>query len=663
MGRRIVLCFDGTGDWAGSDDTNVLKIFKAIKRDDPDTFAYYDGGVGTLVDATKLSRTGKVTSQLLDLGLATSLRDKVLAGYSFLIENYIGPDDKIFMFGFSRGSYTARVLAGMIHTLGLLKQEHANLAPYVWQTYSNFNNFSQFRESADEIRNDFARDVAVQIRFMGLFDTVSSVGVLDRFKTFPYTDYNPSVLEVRHAVSIDERRNVFPECLFAPYTPGLVEVWFPGVHRDVGGGYLPSESGLPNVTLEWIAREANNSGLPLKDGALWPPQISPMLHEPGIDPYVAAGFYPMNFWEPLVHNFRALWPNFWHSRCIPEGALVDVGIEHIDGYTPSAKHGQYVLCDPLAEPVQQPDRYQPTVPRIRFADFIGTALGTLLTLFIFVMLCSWPLSNALGDGAFSLASGLQPFVLNMHQHWLGYFWSLLIACLLIVIVEGFRKKLQPWAIVIAPAAFAVYLIGLYLRNQPSSDLMRSYLWFAVISLGIGIVLWLVAQFPGLPALSTDRVLPRFASRWLVVAIGWTVLSSATVWLLDLRWWADNSPWVWPVLAVLGLALTSWQVDSALGDQASYRQNVQEALSANKHVRYRGTKKVSRWLIAITVLCIVAAVGLRSPQPANASAIRAAVDACALAALALLTMDVVVSIFVDRFAMRRSVIDERRQKLG
>ena len=183
MAKNIVLCFDGTGDWAGSDRTNVLQIFEALDLTDPDKqIAYYDGGVGTLVDSTKLTQASKLWSTALDLGLGTSLRDKVLGGYDFLVQNYEAGDE-IYLFGFSRGAYTARVLAGVVKVFGLLKKDQANLAPYIWQTYARFRADQDYDVAAERIRKDFSRRTGggqfdqVQIKFVGLFDTVSSIGV------------------------------------------------------------------------------------------------------------------------------------------------------------------------------------------------------------------------------------------------------------------------------------------------------------------------------------------------------------------------------------------------------------------------------------------------------------------------------------------------------
>jgi uncharacterized protein (DUF2235 family) len=99
---------------------------------------------------------------------------------------------------------------------------------------------------------------------------VSSVGYINNFRTFPHTAGNPEVANVRHAVSIDERRSTFRQNLMSPTTPqqDVKNVYFAGVHSDVGGGYPPPESGLAKVAFEWMMREAGQCGLDIDQAVL-----------------------------------------------------------------------------------------------------------------------------------------------------------------------------------------------------------------------------------------------------------------------------------------------------------------------------------------------------------------------------------------------------------
>src|SRR5688572_11226849 len=107
-GRNVVLCFDGTGDWYGTGHTNVAKIYQSLEQTDQQ-ICFYDGGIGTLSDAQALSATRRAFLRLLDLATATRLRDKTLEGYNFLVKHY-RPGDRIYLFGFSRGAFTARIV-------------------------------------------------------------------------------------------------------------------------------------------------------------------------------------------------------------------------------------------------------------------------------------------------------------------------------------------------------------------------------------------------------------------------------------------------------------------------------------------------------------------------------------------------------------------------
>lgn len=495
MAKNIVLCFDGTGDWAGFDATNVLQIFEGVPRDE-NHLAFYDGGVGTLNDPGKLTNTGRITMRLLDLALATGLRDKVLAGYLFLVNHY-EPGDRIYMFGFSRGAYTARVLCGLIHNLGLLRKEQQNLALYLWQTFSDFKIKKQFDEVANRIRTDFSRP-PVEIEFLGLCDTVSSVGILQRFKTFPNTDLNPSVKTIRHAVSIDERRNGFPESLFSAKSSDLIELWFPGVHRDVGGGYLPKDSALPNVVRDWLVTEAAKSELhlTLTDPGLTPKP--PIL--PGTDPYVPAGLYPMRFWDSLVHDFRAIWPNFKHTRPIPSNALIHKSVEGLleAGYRPRNLPKKPVYYDPKGANQPPPPTYHHlTLPKPSLNDLLRLILGSGV---IF----------ALALGIFNPFETAWPALAK----WL--FWCLFLANLLRLFITGYLDR---WLKFDTELPFP--LIGVAIAAWVTTTRWEdSHFWLEfAIGAGAGLVLWALAQLPPKPPiLSPGRVLGMVGQAWVSVAL-------------------------------------------------------------------------------------------------------------------------------------------------
>ncbi|KAK3109846.1 hypothetical protein LTR53_016465 [Teratosphaeriaceae sp. CCFEE 6253] len=239
--RSLILCFDGTGNkFQGSAaDSNIIKIFSLLDRQDANQFHYYQPGIGTYVETSSLSQksmVGKVKS-------------------AFLMR-YYNPGDAIYFFGFSRGAYTARFLAQMLDYVGLLGAGNEEMLRFAWKTFARWQmrteETSEARAAKREhfdfmanFRETFSRPVE-RIAFIGLFDCVNSVPQFEsawmRRAKFPYTA-NTSARVIRHAVSIDERRAKFRRDLISEQKPSdpshahrvrkrLTLSWH---HRAVGG--------------------------------------------------------------------------------------------------------------------------------------------------------------------------------------------------------------------------------------------------------------------------------------------------------------------------------------------------------------------------------------------------------------------------------------------
>lgn len=266
MPKNIVICCDGTNNQFDGYHTNVIRTFKVARRS-PTQLTYYDPGVGTMPEPWKKTKIGKRLSMLSGLMFGDGFFDNISDAYKFLIANY-EPEDKIFLFGFSRGAYTARAVAALLHSIGLLHPATDCLLPYAlsyWQ--HDFGPSSPGGQTCLEFKATLGR--ACPVHFIGVWDTVSSVGVINNFRSFPHTAHNPEVAHVRHAVSIDERRSTFRQNLMSPVgAQDVKNVWFAGVHSDVGGGYEPDESGLAKITFEWMMREARSCDLDVDDAAL-----------------------------------------------------------------------------------------------------------------------------------------------------------------------------------------------------------------------------------------------------------------------------------------------------------------------------------------------------------------------------------------------------------
>jgi uncharacterized protein (DUF2235 family) len=304
--RNIVICCDGTGNEISENISNVLKLYRCLRKTDkttPHQMVFYDPGVGTLSRPNPWHKLKQDFSAIMGLATGYGLDDKVLQSYLFLVRNY-QEGDQIYLFGFSRGAYTVRVLAGLIHKVGLISPEQANLAGSGLTSYKQISTDDEpapgtalqaltdagdaegpLPATKDDQAAQFARILSTRwptIRFVGVWDTVASVIVPrpDRFywpsvEELAYTLHNPSVQTFRQAMSIDERRCMFrlkkwdqPQTFMhnrfndAKAEPqDHLQVWFAGVHSDIGGGYPELQSAMSKYPLIWMIDEAIKCGL------------------------------------------------------------------------------------------------------------------------------------------------------------------------------------------------------------------------------------------------------------------------------------------------------------------------------------------------------------------------------------------------------------------
>jgi len=132
--RNIVLCLDGTSNQFSEHNTNVVKLYSLLDRSSPSQLTYYQPGIGTSVPPTMWGHIRRFVYQTMDLATAWLLPVHVMDAYRFLMR-YYKDGDRIFIFGFSRGAYTARALAAMIHSVGLLSAGNEELVPYAWSLF------------------------------------------------------------------------------------------------------------------------------------------------------------------------------------------------------------------------------------------------------------------------------------------------------------------------------------------------------------------------------------------------------------------------------------------------------------------------------------------------------------------------------------------------
>ncbi|KAI9724614.1 MAG: hypothetical protein M1828_003637 [Chrysothrix sp. TS-e1954] len=238
--RALILCFDGTGNkfQGNSADSNIIKIFSMLDHQDPMQGAYYQPGIGTYIEDSALTKTGRIArirssyKKAKDQAVGTSFDQHIRGAYHFLMQHY-GLDDDLYFFGFSRGAYTARFLAQMLDAVGLLSSGNEEMFRFAWKAFSQWqtrlDQTEEQRKKKKEnfefmraFRETFSRPVR-RVRFMGLFDTVNSVPRFEaawmRRSKFPYAAKSSSRV-VRHAVAIDERRAKFRQNLISQEKPG-----------------------------------------------------------------------------------------------------------------------------------------------------------------------------------------------------------------------------------------------------------------------------------------------------------------------------------------------------------------------------------------------------------------------------------------------------------
>ncbi|KAG2116365.1 hypothetical protein BD769DRAFT_1486352 [Suillus cothurnatus] len=314
--RTLVLCFDGTGDQFSSDNSNIVQLFSMLVKDDPSLqMVYYQAGIGTYTIPEMATPFMAKVSKTVDMMIGNHLNAHVMGGYEFLMQNY-NAGDKICIFGFSRGAYTARALAGMIHKVGLLPRCNHQQVPFAYHMYSRDDDEGWAQSTA--FKKAFS--INVNVEFVGVWDTVSSVGIIP--KRLPFTAANNSIRYFRHAISLDEHRvrfkpnpwiranethkhrGVKPDHMprsirrHIPSLPDIKfkgspdseatqkshhhhesqdemerrfaatnlepiietnveEVWFAGAHCDVGGGSVQNgtRNSLARIPLRWMIRE------------------------------------------------------------------------------------------------------------------------------------------------------------------------------------------------------------------------------------------------------------------------------------------------------------------------------------------------------------------------------------------------------------------------
>lgn len=268
--KRIVICADGTWNRPeqygkdGQHPTNVLKFARGIAHSSSDgtnQVVFYDWGIG--------SYHGSVGGGAFGKGLEKNVMD----GYRFLVHNY-NPGDQIFLFGFSRGAYTVRSLSGLINNCHILKASEAHRVEEAFEMYKDPKHKPN-GDFANNWKQKYSIPNSGDVHFIGVWDTVGSVGLPVSFfgliedkHRFYDNKLGSNIKVARHALSLDERRDDFEPTIWQPRPEvDLKQVWFAGVHADIGGSYAPDDDGscLSDISMCWLVREAEEQGLAFED--------------------------------------------------------------------------------------------------------------------------------------------------------------------------------------------------------------------------------------------------------------------------------------------------------------------------------------------------------------------------------------------------------------
>jgi hypothetical protein len=395
-----------------------VKLYTALAIDN-DQVGYYHPGVGTMGDPTEHHRIARWWSRVKGLAFAAGFKDNVFDAYRYLMSTY-NEGDRIFLIGFSRGAYTVRALAGLLDGYGLLCRGNEGHLPYAWRLYTDQHD-DRKRHSIDtskdftiSFKQTFSHKDLV-IHFVGIWDTVSSVGWISTPLRLFNVGQNKTILRGRHAISVDERRCFYLDNLWGQPLPhqDLLQIWFAGVHSDVGGSYSQKTSGLSNITLEWMLNEARAAGVVLVED-----RVNLVLGRPSKTYRASEALYFKPTSSPVHRSLRDFWwileflPHLYYDkdyakelyrvplgarRELPPGALVHYSVKERMSYQANAYRPKNLMNGTLTD-VRDIDRvaggdgpplyvYSPKEP-VKSSTFARLATMSLLIVFdLAVALC------------------------------------------------------------------------------------------------------------------------------------------------------------------------------------------------------------------------------------------------------------------------------------
>jgi uncharacterized protein (DUF2235 family) len=496
--KNIILCADGTGNTTVKDrGTNVFKLYEAVDqnghRRDPSLtpqIAMYHDGVGT--ETLKWLR---IFSGATGFGLSRNVRDL----YAALARVY-RPGDDIYLFGFSRGAFTVRTLAGLIVTCGILEadayENNEEFMAAVHQLYKAYrtkyqalltSTFARIGDSIGPRRRAVPLKLTVtpedaEVRFIGVWDTVDAVGapfnIADLINKYIWAfkfrtkTLDPRVKCGRHALALDEEREAFKPVLWderGSPEARIKQVWFAGVHSNVGGGY--PRQGMSLEPLEWMMSEAHANGLRFVPGEREHYYMHADVNDRLYDPRAGLGIFYR--WQP--RNVEALRTDFCPGPALVHRSVFERIARNTGGYIPGSIPPEVSIVS---------SSMAPTDWRIRFIE-------------------------ALIDKAHAGQGSL----VKRHRHVLRFgqvsYWSGLVATLLVAITGVYLYIRDEWNDHTGLLDRLGGVIGGFIKGEWIGRAAEA-LWAHPTILGIGAILLLVAYAL---QLRTDRNVDQQYSRF------------------------------------------------------------------------------------------------------------------------------------------------------
>ena len=347
--KNIVLLCEGTdqglGYFFGRGDSNILRLYQICRDGDKSQSVFYQPGIGYMENLIR---------RPLAVTLGYQIHRLIASCYEFLMERYVD-GDRVFLFGFSRGAYVVRAVASLLHLYGLLVHQQTNFVyPLIAQTKGLRALAGEQRLARMDVLKYWFAPMMRPCRpwFVGVWDTVISI----QQRSFVFILNNPSIHFGRHALALDERRAIFEPVLWHPDDAkgepsgpkDLQQVWFPGAHSDVGGGYH-HDSILSDITLDWMLQEAKRCGLSanqsIEDKFLGHVKDrrdlqAALLHRSMTKRWYLGEFAPLPRYDWREHLVKVR-PNMFRRRQLPAGSLVHesafmLGDEYMRGIPPDA---------------------------------------------------------------------------------------------------------------------------------------------------------------------------------------------------------------------------------------------------------------------------------------------------------------------------------------